>query len=326
MATSGTIHARPGAGTAAATTAPAGAPPFTFTVIGDTPYSTLEERSLQGVLAAQGPDVAFVLHVGDLKSGWELCSNDLIRRRHALLRNTPRPLIFVPGDNEWVDCSRSSAGSFDPLDRLALLRKLFHHDHPPPEAGLQRFARQSQLTPSRNFPEHMRWLHQGVAFVTLNVPGSHNARSSDGPLRQANRERIAAVAAWLEQTAEWAASERVRAIVIASHANPGFENDKPGRPPVHSDDPDDAYAWWRSGLRTLAARLPLPILLLHGDTHSFRVDQPLKDKAGNPLREVTRLECFGTPRSSAWVRVTVTDAQPAGFFVAIRELESLPRH
>ena len=240
--------------------------PFTFTVIGDTPYSTLEERSLRDVLASQGPDIAFVLHLGDLKSGWESCSDELLRHRHRVLAASPRPLIFVPGDNEWVDCTRVPAGEFEPLGRLELLRRLFHAHEPPPSAGLGGFTRQTALASATAFPEHMRWQHQSVGFLTVNVPGSRNARSIDPRLSQANTLRIAAVRRWLEETPAWAHAARLRALVIAAHANPNFERDRRGEPPAKSDDPNDAYAWWREGLRELAVRLPLPTLLLHGDT------------------------------------------------------------
>ena len=294
--------------------------PLVFTVLGDTPYSHLEERTLTQVLAAQEADVAFVLHLGDLKSGWESCSDDLLRRRHALLSASPRPLFFVPGDNEWVDCIRAPAGGFDPLDRLTLLRRLFHEAPPPPRAGFDAFERQSQTPGSPPFPEHARWLQQGVAFLTVNLPGSRNATSNDTRLQQANAQRMIAVRQWLAQAPAWAQARQARALVVASHANPGFERDPADRPPIAPHDPDDAYAGWRAGLRELARVCPLPILLLHGDTHSFQIDQPLRDAAGRRIRQLTRVECFGTPRSAAWVRVSVPPTEPARFVITARQL------
>ncbi len=299
--------------------------PFTFTVIGDTPYSTLEERSLRDVLASQGSDIAFVLHLGDLKGGWESCSDELLRRRHAVLAASPRPLIFVPGDNEWVDCIRVPAGEFDPLGRLELLRRLFYAHEPAPSTGLDEFARQAAPTSAAAFPEHMRWQHQGVGFLTVNVPGSRNARSTDPRLTQANTLRIAAVRRWLDEVPAWARAARLRALVIAAHANPNFERDRRGEPPARADDPDDAYAWWREGLRNLATRLPLPTLLLHGDTHTYRVDRPLRDRAGQAFGHVTRLECFGTPRATHWLTVSIPALDPASFTITPRELVSVQR-
>ena len=35
------------------------------------------------------------------------------------------PLVYTPGDNEWTDCHRVNNGAYDPLDRLAAVRKTF---------------------------------------------------------------------------------------------------------------------------------------------------------------------------------------------------------
>ena len=69
----------------------------------------------------------------------------------------------------------------------------------------------------------------------------------------------------------------------------------------------------------------LPMLLLHGDTHTHRVDRPLRDRAGRPIGHVTRVECFGTPRATRWLTVSVPASDPASFSVAARELESAQR-
>jgi hypothetical protein len=46
------------------------------------------------------------------------------------------------------------------------------------------------------------------------------------------------------------------------------------------------------------------VLLVHGDTHDQRVDQPLVDASGRPYPNFTRLETFGSPRIG-WVRVVI---------------------
>ncbi len=303
---------------------PSGGGALSFTVIGDTPYSPLEAQSLQRVLAQQDDSVDFVFHLGDIKSGWETCSDELITQRHALLAASRRPLIYVPGDNEWTDCSRLVAGSHDPLNRLALLRRLFHAAEGPPSPRFGGFVRQSTLQPMRPFPEHLRWVTEDVVFVSVNLPGSRDGRDDAPALIEARAQRQSATRAWIEQAVATVHDRRARALVIASHANPGFPRDRSGRLPVPADDEQDAYAWWRGLLREVAARVDVPILLLHGDTHSFKLDRPLLDARGQPVRHFTRLECFGTPMASSWARVTVMPGRPTRFFVAIRELERPP--
>ena len=48
-----------------------------------------------------------------------------------------------------------------------------------------------------------------------------------------------------------------------------------------------------------------PVLLIHGDSHTQRVDHPLRDRGtGEPLANFTRLETYGAP-DIGWVRVVV---------------------
>ena len=48
------------------------------------------------------------------------------------------------------------------------------------------------------------------------------------------------------------------------------------------------------------------MLVVHGDTHRYRFDQPLADpKSGQVVPNVTRLEVFGSPFVN-WTHVTVT--------------------
>ena len=50
------------------------------------------------------------------------------------------------------------------------------------------------------------------------------------------------------------------------------------------------------------------VLLVHGDTHRYRVDQPLRDPVTlEPLPNFTRAEVFGSPDVN-WVRVRAADS------------------
>jgi len=39
-----------------------------------------------------------------------------------------KPLIYTPGDNEWTDCNKLEAGSYNPQERLETARKVFFKD------------------------------------------------------------------------------------------------------------------------------------------------------------------------------------------------------
>jgi hypothetical protein len=268
---------------------------FQFAVVGDTPYYAFEEAQLAATLAALGREpVAFVIHVGDIKGGGQPCSDALFGARHALLDASPLPLVLTPGDNEWTDCHRQAAGGFDPVERLGRLREVFFAT--PQSLGRQRLSLERQ--PGR--PENARWRHEGVLFVTLNVPGSEN----NARMPKERDARMRDNAAWLAEAAALASAADVRALVVATHAEPGF-----GRGP-RARDP---YAAFRRMLADAAAALAKPVLLVHGDDHRYAFDQPLEDpRTGRPVINVVRVSPFGSPGMAPAI-VAVNPAAPVVF-------------
>ena len=67
--------------------------------------------------------LAFVIHVGDIKSGDSDCSDNALKDILDAFQTSAHPLIYVPGDNDWTDCHRKSNVSHDPLERLDRLRE-----------------------------------------------------------------------------------------------------------------------------------------------------------------------------------------------------------
>jgi hypothetical protein len=271
---------------------------FSFAVIGDTPYFELEVPVVRGMLAEIAREgAAFVVHVGDIKGGTSECSDEVLRERRALLDASPVPLIFVPGDNEWTDCYRRSAGAYQPRDKL---RALFFDSHETLGGTKLRLARQSDDARFRAYRENARWVANNIVFITLNVPGSNNNFGRNSLMDAEHAERMAANLAWLREAVEVARQPDMRALVIFAHANPRL-----GRGP----GPRDGYAGYREALRAHAATLGKPMLLVHGDGHLFFVDQPLRDpQTGNRIADFTRVQVFGSPVLD-WVRI---DVAPAG--------------
>jgi hypothetical protein len=271
-------------------TLPASAAEFTFAALGDTPYTWFEEAQFPALLAGiSRENLAFVVHVGDFKAARAPCRDELFQQRKDWFDAVRHPFIFVPGDNEWTDCGGLQAGGHDPLERLAKLRELFARGGE--SLGLRRIALERQ---SPGYPEHARWRHGDVLFVTLNVPGNaNNARH----MPEEFRTRSAAVTRWMEQSFELARGQGLRAVVLFMQANPWAA-------------PAGRYFGYRELLATLAMAAPgFPgeVLLVHGDTHRYRVDAPLRDPAtGAPVANFTRVEVFGSPGMN-WVRIRVTD-------------------
>jgi hypothetical protein len=285
-----------------------GAERFSFAAFGDTPYFGFDAPAVARLIAGLADaNVAFVVHVGDFKLGAAPCSDEVFVERRRMFDASPVPFVFVPGDNEWVDCRGALAGGHDPLERLAKLRALFHAG----DASLGRrtipLARQSADPRFRAYRENVRWTLGDVVFVALNVPGSNNNLGVNEALDAEHAARMAANFEWLDEAVRRAEAPAVRGLVVFAHADPRVEGAAPRL---------DGYARYREALRTHAARLRKPMLLVHGDGHRYRVDQPLRDRAtGQRLANFTRVEVPGAPEVG-WVRVDVDPSHPRLFTVS----------
>ncbi len=292
---------------------------FAFALIGDVPYNPLEVLVLRTVFASFDPDLAFALHVGDIKASWEACSDALLERRLALLASSPIPLVYVPGDNEWTDCARARAGRFDPRERLQWLRRrAFGAPAPTPSAFaggpsprtpvLEGFERQNErIADGNGLPENRRWRHRRVLFVTLNLPGSNDGLNADGLGPDDREQRTRANVQWLRDSYRVAADEAAAAVVVAAHANPRF-----GAAPNRSRRVD-GYAAFRTLLVDASNRFPRPTLFVHGDTHRHRVERITP--------KLLRVESHGSPFIDRWVRIDVEPGAAQPFRVSARSAQ-----
>lgn len=275
------------------------AEPWSFAVIGDTPYSEYERRELPALLAAAAESGArFVLHAGDMKRGRDPCDDAVYADRLALFQASPIPLIFAPGDNEWSDCARLSAGAYSPEERLTRLRALFWKDDSTLGRTKRRLERQMP-----DFPEHSRLREDGVLFVSLNVPGDDNRRGVHPRPPASFMARDGAIRHWLRESFALARRDGLLGLVVLMQADPGLESFRRGIP-------RRGFAGLLRTLSEEAASFSGSVLLIHGDGHRHRIDRPMKDLAGKTL--LTRLETYGYPELG-WVRVTV-DPNAAGVF------------
>ncbi|MCG6874730.1 MAG: hypothetical protein LJE97_06535 [Betaproteobacteria bacterium] len=275
--------------------------PFSFAVIGDTPYFSIEEQGFATLLGELDAEpLAFVVHVGDIKRAGAPCSDALFAARRSLFDASRHPFVFIPGDNEWTDCHASGA---DPLERLAALRRIFYSRGE--SLGQHRIALASQSSDPRHteYRENVRWEYGHVLFVGLNVPGSNNNLGRTAEMDAEHRRRMSAVFDWLDASLKLAERRRLAGVAILFHADPGFDG-KAHRP----RGAPDGFAELRNVLRASVERLERPVLLAHGDTHAFRLDQPLRNAtSGAPLANLTRVEVPGSPAAEA----VVVDVDPA---------------
>ena len=278
---------------------------FSFALIGDMPYLAADSLRFERLMADinADPSLAWVVHVGDIKTGGASCSDAYLERRRDWLGRFEHPFMLTPGDNEWTDCHRSTAGGYAPLERLATLRRLFY-----PEPGrtlgrpAMRVLPQSDDARFQEFVENVMWERGGVVFATLHVVGSRNGRMSFAGRTAADDaeadRRTEAAVAWLRRVFETAREGEARAIFLAMHADAGFERYATG-------GADPAFRPVLEALDRALGGFDRPVFLAHGDSHYFRIDKPMVDaRTGRRWTQFTRVETFGAS-DVHWLRVTV---------------------
>jgi hypothetical protein len=244
-----------------------GADPFTYAVIGDTPYGSAQLANFPKDVALinADPDVSWVIHVGDIKNSTTPCTDAYFAQIRADFDAFADPLVYTPGDNEWTDCHLAVNGGYVPTERLAKVRSVFF-DRPGVTLGRPALV----LPEGLDFRENVLWARSGVVFSSVDITGANNdlvpwfgAPAISPEQQQEYDTRLAADLAWIDVTFAAARIAHAPAVVIATQAD--LTNDEVGH----------------SGFTPLVERLTRrardfgkPVLLLNGDSHDFRLDQP----------------------------------------------------
>ena len=97
---------------------------FSFGLWGDMPYKRNgDEPKMPALIASiNRADIAFSIYDGDIKDGSSPCSDDIYTSALTMFAQMDKPLVYVPGDNEWTDCHRLNNGGYDGLERLEIGR------------------------------------------------------------------------------------------------------------------------------------------------------------------------------------------------------------
>ena len=278
----------------------------TFALIGDVPYNALEVFALDAMIGELNrEDLAFIIHVGDITSGIGPCTDAWFEARKRQLQKVKHPLVLIPGDNDWVDCHRSGMA---PLERLEKFRQLFEAGDESLGRRPLRLERQSGVE-FGEYREHMRWIAGNVIFIGLNVQGSNNNLGRTAAMDAEHAKRMRAVFAWLDEGMALAEKQQLAGVVIFAQANPDFE----GR--LRRSGVADGFVEFRNALRNHALQTQKPMLFVHGDTHIYRQDRPLRDPAtGKQIEHFVRVEVFGSPQVR-WIRARIDPASAQVFRV-----------
>jgi hypothetical protein len=145
--------------------------------------------------------VAFSVFDGDLKAGGDgPCSDSLYTTAIANFNTLERPLVWLPGDNDWTDCwgryGPSTLPFSDSLERLAFEREQFTAtDQSLGQKTLTLMRESSEGGAYAAYSENVRWRLGPVVYIGLNVQGSNDNypyAGVDGETRSAadiNRQR-----------------------------------------------------------------------------------------------------------------------------------------
>jgi hypothetical protein len=332
------------------------APQFEFAVIGDTGYSPEGVTRFGETIQEMNQEkLAFVVHVGDFKGGQE-CSDAKFLDVLIQFQTSVHPWIYTPGDNEWTDCSTITPKR-DPLDALAQLRSLFFPvGSSLGQRTLSLERQQDDPTTSLNeavYIENQRWVYGQLMFVTMHIVGSddncrmiHADGTTEGTLpatgatpgfgdvsmcSSEKREREAANLKWLDESFAQAKAMGAQGLVILSQANPGISAFKAAglRVLTNADAGRKTFANYLNKFQAVAADADWggkPILLVHGDSHYFRMDKPMQravrdgsfsftpSATTTTVDNFVRLEVFGNP-DTRWIRVRVDFRDPNLFVI-----------
>lgn len=295
-----------------------------FGVISDVLYNEEEVDDTQRLVDAMNArDLDFSLHLGDLTYGPaqpHFCSDaTLLYHRDNVLNALRHPVLYTPGDNEWSDCPLLGAfgvpvGSKYPLERLASIRANFFSTQSSLGARVTRVSRQ------QGWPENQRIVRGGVVIASIHTVGGSDSLESLAvapELGPDQKERFAANVRWLRHTFAFARKINAPGVLVFSHANPDQDtrtfwelpaiSHGPGLPPEPIVRPDawpQAFPPLLAELRRLTLAFDKPVAYVHGDSHYFRVDQPLvldpADPTQRPVPNFTRAEGYGSPNIN-WV-------------------------
>jgi hypothetical protein len=237
-----------------------------------------------------------VVHVGDIHSGSEPCTQAYDQDIYDFWTAFEQPLIYTPGDNEWSDCTKANEepGSDNdnpathpdlPLENLALIRQIFFANpgmtlgQHPMNVVSQAEAYDRNNPTDAQYVENVMWQQGKTEFVTINLPGGSNNdidpwyaathKTPWNPDQQTEMEqRTGADIRWLNAAFANAKRDGAQNVVIVGQADIWDTSDSPS----HQTNYEPIVATMAEN----AVFFEKPVLYLNGDSHVYRSDNPLQ--------------------------------------------------
>jgi hypothetical protein len=310
---------------------------FDFALIGDMPYTLVQEREYERVIAAlNANDLVLVVHIGDFQADPTRynadpskvsmpCVDENYKAIYESFQTVRHPVILTPGDNDWSDCWKLAAKKTDPLELLPKIRAMFFPEGK--SLGQRQIAVRQQSTDPNfsKFRENLRWTVGGVLFVTLHTVGDND---NFGRLPEMDAEHV-------ERRGRKSRLDEASVRRSQSHEQPRHRDRHAGQPEVREPlddgpqgellpDADGARATgakatarfrtitcersptnWRTtaGLSPTCTATPTPFASTNRSTAARRIEHS----------RISRVfESFGFPESH-WIRITVDPSDPQLF-------------
>ena len=288
---------------------------FTVAVIGDVPYGTSPTDTRQLAMHPRfvaalnaDPEVSLVTHLGDIHSGKQYCTEAYNQIIFEQWKAFTKPLVYTPGDNEWMDCHKAkegggsynkttgaidyvkdASGNFadyakgDPVANLELVRSIFF-TKPGQTLGapMAVHSQAAEFNPAhpgdKAYVENVWWEKSGVLFVTLNIPGGSNNGTDPwygAPTMSTQQQtevaaRTAATLRWIDAAYNRATTQGNIAMVILTQADL-WDVDEAATGVAHLS----GYRPYIDKIAEGTKAYGMPVLMLMGDSHTYRSDNPL---------------------------------------------------
>jgi hypothetical protein len=266
---------------------------YTFGLWGDMPYTPDQNPKIPVLIDdMNAAKLAFSVFDGDIKSGSSLCTDDVYTTAIDRFNAFKAPMIYVPGDNEWTDCHRLNNGGYNNLERLDHIRRTMFVT--PSSFGQKTLLLEHQGSLGGLYAENTRWIYARVVYVGLNIPGSNNNKvNSDTECTNKSARTLAQCAAdnaeyaardaanieWLHESFKVAKANQALAVMIIIQADPSFDLPETEDFDERTLPGFDGYDNFLAALVVETQAFDGQVVLVHGDTHFFKVDKPLINQA-----------------------------------------------
>ena len=285
---------------------------FEFAAIGDQHYGAAGIAKWPALQSSinRSTSVQFVVHTGDIKSGSTRCDDAMFAGRRDDFNKFEMPMMLTPGDNEWTDCHRENNGSYDSLERLDYLRRIFYPDNQSLGRRKITLSQQSEDRRYSKYVENSMWSQGNILFAMVHLVGSNDNFGRNAVNDAEWRERSAANFNWLKTIFSVARDNEFAGVVLVMQVNPGFLGSRVRVSQLESGLRDSFYV-----IEDEAITFRKPVLMIHGDTHEFHYDKPLIGaRSGLPIDNLMRVEVPGSA-DVHWVRITADPAKTQLFSV-----------